>query len=79
MLDALRDGTATLNERARASLNESDRQPWNISRATSGDETALDAYFPFGKALEAWGRSFAWMGIRYRGSTMTLDSTRKTK
>ena len=73
MLDALRDGTATLNERARASLSDDDRKPWNISRSTSGDETALDAYFPFGKALEAWGRSFAQMGIRYRGSTMTLD------
>ena len=73
MLDALRDGTATLNERARASLNESDRKPWNISRSTSGDEAQLDAYFPFGKALEAWGRSFAALGIRYRGSTMTLD------
>ena len=44
-----------------------------FSRATSGDEAQLDAYFPFGKALEAWGRSFARMGIRYRGSTMTLD------
>ena len=32
MLDALRDGTATLNERARASLDDDDRQPWNISR-----------------------------------------------
>jgi hypothetical protein len=73
MLDALRDGTSALNERARASLDDDDRKPWNISRATSGDETALDAYFPFGKALEAWGRSFAALGIRYRGSTMTLD------
>ena len=34
---------------------------------------ALDPYFPFERAVEAWGRSFAALGIRYRGATMTLD------
>jgi len=32
-----------------------------------------DPYWPFERAVEMWGRSFAAMGIGYRGATMTLD------
>ena len=74
ILDRLRDGTASLNANARNSLDETARQPWNAGFSISGDaERALDPYFPFGRSLEAWGASFARMGIKYRGATMTLD------
>ena len=36
-------------------------------------EEKLDPYFPFEKALESWGRSYAAMGITYRGAEMNLD------
>ena len=33
----------------------------------------LDPYFPFENAVDVWARSFAAMGITYRGATMRLD------
>ena len=48
--------------------------PWNIGQATSGDVTAkLDPFFHFEAAVERWGRSFAGMGIQYKGAKMVLD------
>jgi len=48
--------------------------PWNIGYLISGDVTReLDPYFPFEASVERWGRSFAAMGIDYRGATMVLD------
>jgi hypothetical protein len=39
-----------------------------------GDTTkATDPYFPFEDAVDVWGRTFAGLGIQYRGSVMTLD------
>ncbi len=50
------------------------REPWNFVNAIAGDLTAkLDPYFPFELALERWGRSFAAMGIAFRGATLGLD------
>lgn len=47
---------------------------WNIRYLVGGDVTReLDPYFPFAQALARWGRSFAAMGIRYRGARMVLD------
>ncbi|KAJ9524541.1 hypothetical protein QJQ45_024105 [Haematococcus lacustris] len=34
---------------------------------------ALDPYFPFEDAVDVWARTFAALGIHYRGSTMRLD------
>jgi hypothetical protein len=49
-------------------------QPWNTNFAMAGDiEKQLDPYFPFEKAVEAWGRTFTALGIQYKGATMTLD------
>ncbi len=49
-------------------------RPWNLRQAVGGDvTTAQDPYFPFGKALERWGRSFVALGIDYRGATLVLD------
>lgn len=47
---------------------------WNIRFLVGGDITReLDPYFPFAQALSRWGRSFAALGIRYRGARMVLD------
>ncbi len=49
-------------------------RPWNLRQAVGGDvTTAQDPYFPFAKALERYGRSFAALGIGYRGATLVLD------
>jgi hypothetical protein len=48
--------------------------PWNLHDLSSGDATrAQDPYFPFRDALLRWGRSFAALGIRYRGAELVLD------
>ena len=50
------------------------RKPWNKAYLLSGDFTKeSDKYFPFEKALERWGRSFAALGISYQGGTLQLD------
>ena len=33
----------------------------------------MDPYFPFEEAVEVWARTFAALGIHYRGATMRLD------
>lgn len=79
ILDKLERDTRPLMETARANFaNEKGGPdallPWNISFKMSGDVTKkLDPYFPFEKAVERWGRSFAAMNISYRGATMDLD------
>lgn len=50
------------------------KAPWNFMFLRAGDVTrALDPYFAFDDALLRWGRSFAAMGVRFRGATLTLD------
>ena len=33
----------------------------------------IDPYMPFEDAVDVWARTFAALGIRYRGATMNLD------
>jgi hypothetical protein len=48
--------------------------PWNFLYLRAGELTReLDPYFGFAPALERWGRSFAALGVKYRGATLTLD------
>ena len=48
--------------------------PENMGYYLSGDVTKLkDPFFPFQTAVDVWARSFAGMGIKYRGATMRLD------
>ena len=48
--------------------------PWNVHFLVSGDTTReQDPYFPFREAMARWGRSFAALGIRYRGAELVLD------
>lgn len=49
-------------------------RPWNMGYALAGDvEKAMDPYLPFSDAVDVWARTFAALGIRYRGATMALD------
>mmetsp|Transcript_42996 Transcript_42996/g.133650 ORF Transcript_42996/g.133650 Transcript_42996/m.133650 type:complete len:632 (-) Transcript_42996:114-2009(-) len=78
VLDALAERTRGLQSRARERLarekGEAALEPWNTGYMLAGDLTKkTDPYFPFENAVEMWGRSFAALGIRYRGTTMTLD------
>ncbi|MCE9593220.1 MAG: peptidase M3 [Planctomycetes bacterium] len=72
---------ARTRDRARRSIQEIEAkhgsralEPWNFLYTTLGDSTkAIDPYFPFADAIGIWGRSFAALGIRYRGATLVLD------
>ena len=49
-------------------------EPWNFLFLRSGALTAaLDPYFPFSESFARWGRSYAAMGVSYRGALLTLD------
>jgi hypothetical protein len=50
------------------------RRGWNYEYLRSGDILKeFDPYLPFSEGLERWVRSFAALGIRYRGANLTLD------
>lgn len=77
-LDALEARTRPLAERAAAQLSAAKGDaawaPWNRPAALSGDaDRAMDPYFQFTDAVGAWARSFAALGITYRGGTVRLD------
>jgi len=78
ILDTLERGTRPLMVEARKRL-EAEKgamalEPWNTGFAMAGDVTKkLDPYFPFEKSVEQWGRSFAALGINYKGASMKLD------
>ncbi len=49
-------------------------EPWNFGFLRTGAlSKELDPYFPFSESLGRWGRSFAAMGVKYRGARLTLD------
>lgn len=49
-------------------------EPWNFGFLRTGTTTReMDPWFGFAPAIERWGRSFAALGIRYRGALLTLD------
>lgn len=50
------------------------RKPWNFGYMMSGDFIKEeDPYFRFENVLSYWGRSFAALGIGFKGGTVTLD------
>lgn len=50
------------------------RKPWNFAFMMSGSFTLEeDPYYIFDEALPRWGRSFAALGINYRGGQLQLD------
>eukprot|EP00955_Chlamydomonas_euryale_P078684 363193-Chlamydomonas_euryale.AAC.2 len=77
-MDDLEAKTRPIMEAARTALmadkGPDALQPWNQSFALAGEtEKALDPYFPFEDAVDVWARTFAALGIDYKGATMTLD------
>jgi len=78
ILDTLERGTRDLLARAKEALVEEKGvdalKPWNMEYMLAGDlSKKMDPYFPFEMAVENWARSYAALGIGYRGATMTLD------
>jgi Zn-dependent oligopeptidase len=77
----LGDLAARTAERSRAELanfekahGEGSLDPWNFLYLRAGKIMAeLDPYFSFGQSLRRWGTSFAALGVRFRGATLTLD------
>lgn len=50
------------------------RKPWNFSYLLAGDFTKEeDQYYQFDTALMRWGKSFAALGIDFKGGTLQLD------
>lgn len=50
------------------------RKPWNFNYMMAGDFTREeDQYFQFEHAVEYWGKSFAALGIDFKGGTIQLD------
>lgn len=50
------------------------RKPWNFAYMMAGGFTKEeDQYFQFNEALTRWGRSFAALGINFKGGALKLD------
>ena len=48
-------------------------------RVCTGDiEREMDPFFPFEEAVDVWARTFAALGIQYKGATMRLDLCDRT-
>lgn len=81
LFGALDDLAARTAARSRAELESFARrhgdgalEPWNFLFHRAGKlAAALDPYFGFGPSVRRWGRSFAALGVRFRGATLTLD------
>jgi Zn-dependent oligopeptidase len=78
LLDDLEERTAPVLEREldrlAAAHGAPARDPWNLAWFTSGNLAAeIEPWFRFEDALERWGRTFAALGIRYRGATVRVD------
>jgi Zn-dependent oligopeptidase len=76
LLDELEEKTRASGRQAIAALREQhgNVDPWNVPFLISGDvTTAQDPHFPFGEALERWGKSFAALGVTYDGAELVLD------
>lgn len=79
LLDDLENKTRSLNMFAMAELaaskGASALEPWNVGYMAGGGTAAklTDKYFPFAQAVDVWARTFAGLGITYRGATLNLD------
>lgn len=72
---------AKTRDRARSAIDQLKRKsgagrvtPWNLRYLIAGDLTKQqDPYFVFSESVARWGRSFAALGISYRGARLVLD------
>ena len=70
--------TSSIMADARAKLakqkGKESLKPENMGFSLAGETAAkMDPYFPFETAVDVWSRSFAALGISYKGATMNLD------
>ena len=84
ILDDLEKGTRPIMVNAREELarcfGKDALEPWNTSFKMSGSIIAkMDPYFPFSKSVENYVRSYAALGISYKGATMNLDLLDRSK
>jgi Zn-dependent oligopeptidase len=74
-----RQACANSIEKLKKEKGPSASEAWNFGFYSSGSITKLlDPYFQFQSALGRWGRSFMNLGIRYQGSSLTLDLLSRT-
>ncbi len=78
LLDDLEVRTRESAQKAIAKITKDHGQAaargWNFEHFRSGSiAKELDPYLPFGLGLERWVRSFAALGIKFRGAQLTLD------
>ncbi len=78
ILDELEEKTRPAAERlvdaVAAKFGDEAREAWNFDHYTRGDLThSLDPYMPFSESFSIWGRSFAALGVEFRGAELTLD------
>ncbi|GAX18449.1 hypothetical protein FisN_2Lh103 [Fistulifera solaris] len=78
ILDTLEQGTRSILEKARKYLVEKygpdAAEPWNMSYKMAGSVVAkMDPYFPFAASVERYVKSYAALGISYKGATINLD------
>lgn len=73
-LDATREKTRAALSAFAAVHGQEALQPYNFLHLRQGKlAAAFDKHYPFAESLLRWGRSFAAMGVDYRGATLTLD------
>jgi hypothetical protein len=75
ILDTLEQGTRSILEQARKDLLEKygpdAAEPWNMSYKMAGSVVAkMDPYFPFAASVERYVKSYAALGISYKGATI---------
>ena len=46
---------------------------WGVYHNAGDIERDMDPYFPFEEAVDVWARTFAGLGIQYKGARMRLD------
>jgi len=69
-----RDSARRFVDEFKAEHGADSATPWNIHYHSVGDVVAeQDPYFSFADSVDRWGRSFAAMGIKYRGAELVLD------
>jgi oligoendopeptidase F len=84
VLDSLEEGTRSACKKSLDELTSEKGpealDPWNYGYFTSGDMMQqMDPYFPPAYAFERWGRTFAALGVNYRGATIRIDLIDRAK
>ncbi len=69
-----RDAARRTLEELKARHGDLATHPWNLRYLIGGDVSRLeDPYFGFAESLRRWAKSFAALGVRFRGALLSLD------